>query len=130
MVAASGDVTRFEPPRELRQCWGLMPAEYSTGDHRRQGAITKAGPPHARRALVEGAGAYRYPATVSRHLQLRLAQQPQVIQDIRWKAQGRLWRRYRRLGARGQHANVVTGAMARALAGLMWAIAQQGPVPP
>ena len=51
---------------------GLIPSEYSSGERRRQGSITKAGNTHARRALVEGAWAYRYPAKVSRHLQLRL----------------------------------------------------------
>ena len=69
---------------------GLIPSEYSSGEQRRQGSITKAGNTHARRALVEGAWAYRYPAKVSRHLQLRLEKQPKVIQDISWKAQVRL----------------------------------------
>jgi transposase len=130
LVADIGDLTRFETPRELMKFLGLIPSEYSTGDHRRQGAITKAGNTHARRALVEGAWAYRYPATVSRHLQLRLEKQPKVIQDISWKAQVRLCKRYRRLGARGNHANVVTVAMARELAGFLGAIAQQVPVTP
>jgi transposase len=130
MVAEIGDLTRFEHPRELMKFLGLIPSEYSTGDHRRQGAITKAGNTHARRALVEGAWAYRYPAKVSRHLQLRLEKQPKVIQDISWKAQVRLCRRYRRLGARGKHANVVTVAIARELAGFLWAIAKQVPVTP
>ena len=130
MVAEIGDLTRFENPRELMKFLGLIPSEYSTGNHRRQGAITKAGNTHARRALVEGAWAYRYPAKVSRHLQLRLEKQPKVIQDISWKAQVRLCRRYRRLGARGKHANVVTVAIARELAGFMWAIAKQVPVTP
>ena len=40
----------------------------------------------------------------------------------------RPWTRDRRLVARGQHANVVTVAMARALVGFMWAIAQQVPL--
>jgi transposase len=109
---------------------GLIPSEYSTGDHRRQGAMTKAGNTQARRALIEGAWAYRYPAKVRRHLQLRLEKQPKVIQDISWKAQVRLCRRYRRLGAHGKHANVVTVAIARGLAGFMWAIAKQVPVTP
>jgi transposase len=130
MVAEIGDLTRFAHPRELMKFLGLIPSEYSTGDHRRQGAITKAGNTHARRALVEGAWAYRYPAKVSRHLQLRLENQPKVIQDISWKAPVRLCRRYRRLGARGKHANVVTVAIARELAGFMWAIAKQVPVTP
>jgi transposase len=130
LVAEMGDLTRFESPRELMKFMGLIPSEYSSGDQRRQGAITKAGNTHARRVLVEGAWAYRYPAKVSRHLQLRLEKQPKVIQDISWKAQVRLCKRYRRLVARGKHANVVTVAIARELAGCMWAIAQEVPVTP
>jgi len=60
------------------------PAWASHGDHRRQGGITKAGNIHARRALVEGAWVYRYPAKVSRHLQLRLEKVPAEIQAISW----------------------------------------------
>ena len=130
MVAEIGDLTRFENPRELMKFLGLIPSEYSSGEQRRQGSITKAGNTHARRALVEGAWAYRSPAKVSRHLQLRLEKQPKVIQDISWKAQVRLCKRYRRLVARGKHANVVTVAIARELAGCMWAIAKQVPVTP
>lgn len=58
-VAELGDLTRFNNPRELMKFLGLIPSEYSTGERRRQGAITKAGNTHARRALVEGAWAYR-----------------------------------------------------------------------
>jgi transposase len=130
MVAEIGDLTRFESPRELMKCLGLIPSEYTSAERRRQGSITKAGNTHARRALVEGAWAYRYPAKVSRHLQLRLEKQPKLIQDISWKAQVRLCKRYRHLIARGKHANVVTVAIARELAGFMWAIAKQVPVTP
>ena len=129
-VAELGDLTRFEHPRQLMKYLGLIPSEYSTGERRRQGAMTKAGNTHARRALVEGAWAYRYPAKVSRHLQLRLETQPKVIQDISWKAQVRLCKRYRRLIARGKHANQVVVAIARELVGFMWAIAKQVPVTP
>jgi len=128
MVAALGDLTRFDTPRELMKCLGLIPSESSSGERRHQGAITKAGNTHARRALVEGAWAYCSPAKVSRHWQLRLEKQPKIIQDISWKAQVRLCKRYRQLSARGKHANIVTVAIARELAGFMWAIAQQLPV--
>jgi transposase len=130
MVAEIGDLTRFDSPRELMKFLGLIPSEYTSADRRRQGSITKAGNTHARRALVEGAWAYRYPAKVSRHLQLRLEHQPKRIQDISWKAQVRLCKRYRQLIARGKHANVVTVAIARELAGFLWAIAKQVPVTP
>jgi transposase len=127
-VAELGDLTRFENPRALMKFLGLTPSEYSTGERRRQGSITKAGNTHARRALVEGAWAYRYPAKVSRHLQLRLEKQPKAIQDISWKAQVRLCKRYRQLIARGKHANQVVVAIARELVGFMWAIAKAVPV--
>jgi transposase len=128
MVAELGDLTRFDTPRELMKCLGLIPSEYSSGEQRRQGSLTKAGHAHARRALVEGAWAYRDPAKVSRHLQLRLDTPPKGIQDIRGKAQVRLCQRDRRRVSRGKHPNVVTVAMARELAGFMWAMAQQVPV--
>jgi hypothetical protein len=109
---------------------GLMPSEPSSGAHRRPGAMTKAGNPQARRVLVEGAWAYRYPAKGSRHLQRRLEQHPNVIQDISGQAQGRLCKRYRRLVSRGTHAHVVPVAMARELTGCLWAIAKEVPVIP
>jgi transposase len=130
VMAELGDLARFDTPSQLMRYLGLTPSEYSTGDHRRQGAITKTGNAHARGALIEGAWAYRYPAKVSRHLQLRLEQQPKVIQDISWKAQVRRCQRDRRLVAKGKHANVVTVALARELVGFMWAIAKEVPVAP
>jgi transposase len=129
-VAELGDLTRFDKPSQLMSYLGLTPSEYSTGDHHRQGAITKTGNAHARRALIEGAWAYRYPANVSRHLQLRLEKLPKAVQDMSWKAQVRLCKRYRQLSARGKHANRVVVAIARELSALMWAIAQQVPVTP
>jgi transposase len=128
LVADMGDLTRFDTPRELMKCLGLVPSEYSSGAQRRQGSITKAGNTHARRVLVEGAWASRYPAKVSRYRQLRLETQPQVIQDSSWKAQVRRCKRSRRLVSRGKHANVVTVAIARELAGFMGAIAREVPV--
>ena len=130
LVAELGDLTRFENPRQLMKYLGLIPSEYSSGERRRQGPITNAGHTQARRALVEGAWAYRYPAKVSRHIQLRLEQLPKPIQDISWKAQVRLCKRFRRLLARGKHANQVVVAIARELVGFLWAIDKQVPVTP
>jgi transposase len=118
-VAELGDLTRVDTPRELMKFLGLLPAEDTSAERRRQGSMTNAGHTHARRALVDGAWAYRYPAQVSRHLQRRLAQHPKVIQDISWKAHVRRCQRYRRLVSRGKHAHVVTGAMARELVGFL-----------
>jgi transposase len=129
-VAELGDLTRFDNPRELMSYLGLTPSEYSSGERRRQGSITKAGNIHARRALIEGAWAYRYPAKVSHHLQLRLEKLSTPVQDISWKAQVRLCKRYRQLIARGKHTNQVVVAIARELVAFMWAIAKQVTVAP
>ena len=130
LIAELGELTRFDTPRKLMSYLGLTPSEDSSGERRRQGGITKAGNTHARRALVEGAWAYRYPAKVSRHLQLRLEKLPAEVQAIGWKAQVRLCRRYRQLIARGKHANEVVVAIAREMAAFAWAIARIVPLAP
>ena len=129
-VAALGDLTRFENPRQLMHYLGLTPSEYSSGGRRQQGSMTKTGHAHARRALVEGAWAYRYPAKVSRHLQLRLEKLPTAIQAISWKAQVRLCTRYRHLMATGKHAHQVVVAIARELRAFLWAMAKHIAVTP
>ena len=130
LVAELGDLTRVDNPRQLMSDLGLIPSEYSSGDRRRQGGITKAGNTHARRVLIEGAWAYRYPAKVSRHLQLRLETLPKPLQDISWKAQVRLCQRYRRLIGRGKNPNQVVVAIARELSAFIWAIAREVPLTP
>jgi transposase len=129
-VAERGALTRFENLRQLMRDLGLTPSEYSTGERRRQGGIPTAGNTHARRALIEGAWAYRYPAKGSRPLQLRLEKVPKAMQDMSWKAQGRLGKRYRQLTARGKHTNQVVVAIARELRAFMWAMAQAVPLTP
>jgi transposase len=130
LVAELGDLTRFDNPRQLMSDLGLIPSEYSSGDRRRQGGLTKAGNTHARRVLIEGAWAYRYPAKVSRHLQLRLETLPKPLQEISWKAQVRLCQRYRRLIGRGKNPNQVVVAIARELSAFIWAIAREVPLTP
>ena len=112
-VAALGDLTRCDNLRQLMNYLGLTPSEYASGPRRQHGGMTKTGHTHARRALVEGAWAYRYPAKVSRHLQLRLENLPAAIQAISWKAQVRLCKRYRQLMAKGKNVNQVVVAIAR-----------------
>ena len=127
VVAELGDLTRFDNPRQLAAFVGLVPSEYSSGTARRQGGITKAGNGRARRVLVEAAWAYRHPAKVSLHIQQRIDKLPKALQDLGWKAQVRLCKRYRRLVARGKHPNVVVTAIARELIAFMWAITRAMP---
>jgi transposase len=108
---------------------GLVPSEHSSGASVKRGGLTKAGNSAARRLLIEAAWTYRFPARVSRELLLRQEELPTAIREIAWKAQTRLCARYRRLARTGKPANVVTAAIARELAGFVWAIARQVTIP-
>lgn len=125
VIAELGDLTRFDHPRKLMAYLGVVPGEHSSGPNRRLGAITKCGNARARRLLVEGAHAYRYPANVSAELQKRQESLPKEILDIAWKAQLRLCRRYQRLIKRGKHYNVVIIAIVREMIAYIWAIAKE-----
>ena len=129
MVAELGDLARFANPRQLMAYLGLVRCEHSSGASIRRGGLTKAGNGAARRLLIEAAWCYRFPARISRDLQLRQEDQPKPIRDIAWKGQVRLCARYRKLARTGKPANVVTAAIARELAGFVWAIARQVTIP-
>ncbi len=88
-VVEIGDVRRFDNPRQLMAYLGLVPSESSTGERVRRGGITKAGNSRARRALVEAAWSYRFPARMSRLIQERQAGVPKAVRDIAWKGQVR-----------------------------------------
>lgn len=122
VVAELGDLRRFAHPRELMGYLGLVPSEHTTGAKRRLGAITKTGNGHVRRVLVEAAWNYRFPARLSRALQVRQEEQPAIIREIAWRAQLRLSHRYRQLKARGLQHNKITVAIARELAAFIWEI--------
>ena len=127
LIAELGDLSRFANPRQLMAYLGLVPSEYSSGASIKRGGLTKAGNSAARRLLIEASWTYRFPARVSRELLLRQEEQPKPIREIAWKAQLRLCARYRTLARRGKPANVVTAAIARELAGFIWAIARRVP---
>ncbi len=124
-VAAIGDLSRFDTPSKLMAFVGLVPSEYSSGEHVRRGGITKAGNNEARRMLVEAAWSYRYPARVAGEKVEVLVKLPKPIRDIAWKAQQRLCARYHKLSRAGKKPTVVVTAIARELAGFVWAIGQQ-----
>jgi transposase len=88
-----------------------------------RGSITKTGNAHARRLLTEAAWNYRFQARIGRRAQQRAQDLPQAIRDVAWKAQLRLSRRFTQLRARGKEINKVCVAVARELAGFVWAIA-------
>ncbi|MEQ5803506.1 IS110 family transposase [Halomonas sp. H10-9-1] len=123
VLAELGDITRFDSPRQLMAYLGLVPSEHSSGGSRRQGGITKTGNGHVRRVLVEAAWSYRFPARKTRIIEQRAEKTSPTVQAIAWEAQKRLCGRYRRLAAMGKAKQQVTTAVARELAGFLWAIA-------
>lgn len=124
LVCEIGDIHRFATARQLMGYLGLVPSECSSGSSVHRGSITKTGNAHARRLLTEAAWNYRFPARISKELRDRSKVLPQDIRTHAWKAQVRLCSRFARLSSRGVQANKVCVAVARELAGFVWAIAK------
>jgi transposase len=129
IVAEIGDLHRFASAPQLMAYLGLVPSEHSSGPKQVRGGITKTGNGHVRRLLVEAAWTYRHPARKSAPLQRRAERTAEAVQDIAWKAQKRLCQRYRHLTARGKQSVQASTAVARELAGFIWAIGQAMPRP-
>ena len=126
LVAELGDFHRFDQPGPLMSYLGLVPSEHTTGNDRQQGGITKMGNGPARRALIEAAWQYRAPARISPHLKKRQEGLPKAITAMAWQAQLRLHHRYQHLTRVGKKkSQVAVTAVARELAGFVWAIARQ-----
>jgi transposase len=124
LCAEIGDFKRFPKAGHVMSYLGLVPSEDSTGQSRRQGAITKTGSGHGRRLLVEAAWHYRRPPRNGTVLKRRQAGQPAHVLAISWQAQRRLYRTWQRLDAqRGKRRTIVAVAVARELAGFCWATA-------
>jgi transposase len=121
LCAEVGEWGRFRGPRLLAGFLGIVPSERTSDTKRRQGSITKAGPGHARRLLVEAAHHYRYPPRVGETLARRQAgQDPRVI-EIAWRAQRRLNQRWQHLHQqRRKPSGIVAIACARELAAFLW----------
>lgn len=122
LAAELQDLVRFAHPRQLMAYVGLVPGEHSSGPRRRQGAITKAGNATVRRTLIEMAWHYQHPARVSAVIAARQTDLPKVVTDIAWAAQLRLHAKFKRLLARKLMKTKAVVAVARELAGFVWAI--------
>jgi transposase len=127
ILAELGDLTRFRTASELMGYLGLVPSERSTGETVRRGPITKAGNRRARRMLVECAWSYRHPPRVGQSKQHKVDAAPPAVRDIAWKAQCRLYRRYRALIRKGKLKTVAITAIARELTGFIWAVTHEVP---
>jgi transposase len=122
LVAELHGFSRFRSPRQLMAYLGLVPSEHSSGEKERRGSITKTGNRHVRRLLVEAAWHHRHRPAVSLPLRRRREGQPPSVISIADRSQERLYRRYCRMMARGKPHPKTIVAMARELAGHLWAV--------
>lgn len=115
------DFRRFPNARTFMSYLGLTVSEYSTGNTRRQGGITRTGNGHVRRLLVESAWTYRHAPRIGHPLRQRRQGQPVWAIRLADRAMHRLHRRFHRLVNRGKPSTVAVVAIARELAGFIWA---------
>jgi transposase len=115
------DWRRFGRAEQMMGFVGLVPSEYSSGGSTRRGHITKAGNTHLRAQLVESAWAYQHRPYVGGEIAKRHEGLPPEVVARAWKAQLRLCGRFRHLAARKNTKSVVAAAVARELAGFLWA---------
>ncbi len=100
---------------------GLVPSEHSSGERSSRGGITHAGNTHLRTQLVESAWAYKArPATGATLTKRHQGLDPAVVARA-WTAQTRLCGKFGRLDARKTNRKTVVTAIARELAGFVWA---------
>jgi len=124
IIAESVDLKRYWSAPGYMAAIGLVSSEYSSGDKRRQGGITKTGNAHLRRVLVESAWHYRWAPGPSKALKMRRTGLPPEILAIARKSDQRLHRKYTSLVNRGKSNKIAAVAVARELAGFIWAIGQ------
>ncbi len=124
IIAESVDIKRYLSAPGFMDAIGVVPSEYSSGDKRRQGSITKTGNAHLRRVLVESAWHYRWAPGLSETMKKRRKGLPPEILAIVRKADQRLHTKYLRLVNKGKSSKIAAVAVARELAGFIWAIGQ------
>lgn len=123
-LAELGDLRRFATARQLMAALGLIPSEDSTGETVRRFGITKTGNAHMRHVLVEAAWQYQKGARSGRKILARRKGQPDQIVAIARKCELRLNRKFTRMTARHKPSTIAAVAVARELAGFIWAIGQ------
>jgi transposase len=124
IVAEVGDFRRFARAKHFMSYLGLVPREASSGDRQWLGSITKAGNSHLRRVLGEASWQYRFSAK-AKAISRRRQQTPATVQAIAAKAEERLHQRWQRMTLRGKESNKASVAVARELAGFIWAIGRE-----
>jgi transposase len=125
IVVELGQLSRFAHAKQLMGYTGLVSCEDSSGGRVRRGRITKTGNAHLRRVLVEAAWGYKSKPYLFYALRKRQGGQSETVKAIGWRAQHRLHERYWKLTAKGKAPLTVATAVARELAGFIWAIGRE-----
>jgi transposase len=125
IAAETGGLRRFATARQFMAFVGLVPSEDSSGQRRRQGKITRCGNAHLRKILVEAAWHYRHLPTMSKELRRRNEGVAAGVRRIAWTAQKRLNKRLYHLLKAGKNTQKAVIAVARELAGFIWAVGQE-----
>jgi len=123
IISEVGEVSRFDRPRLLMGYTGMVSSEDSSGKRVKRGAITRTGNAHLRRVLVQAAWAYCRRPKLSPALKKRQVSVSEEVKEISWKAQHRLYGRYRHLVSKGKLPQKAITAVARELVGFIWDIA-------
>jgi transposase len=125
IVAETWDLRRYGKAPQFMASTGLVSSERSTGDHERRGQITKAGNAHLRRVLVEAAWHYRHRGSAGTVVKKRRKGQPEAVVSIAERADQRLNRKFRKMvDIHNKKPVIAAVAVARELAGFIWAIGQ------
>lgn len=124
ILAELGDLRRFATAPQLMSALGVIPSEASTGETVRRFGITKTGNAHVRHVLVEAAWQYQKGGRPGRTIAARRKGQPEQIVAVARKCELRLHRKFTRMTARHKPSTIAAVAVARELAGFIWAIGQ------
>ena len=122
LVSELGQLSRFAAARQLMGYAGMVSREHSSGPRINRGSISKAGNAHLRRIVIEAAWNYRHPPALGSTLRARQNGASEPVKAIAWRAQHRLYQRYRALMGRGKPKQKVVTALGRELLGFIWAI--------
>ncbi|MDC7223806.1 MAG: IS110 family transposase [Spirochaetales bacterium] len=118
-IVEVGDFRRFSKAQSFMAYLGLVPSEYSSGNSRSLGRITKAGNSRLRRLLIESSWHYQWYSPSKRLRSRRIGQKSEVIAYAD-KAGKRLSKRYNQLLHRGKVKQKIVTAVAREMAGFIW----------
>ena len=102
---------------------GLVPSEYSSGQSRAQGGITRTGNSHARRLLIESAWQHKPGYLPGPTIRKRWQQVPAKIAERADLGNRRLHHRWDVLTKHHKRHTVANTAIARELAGWCWSLA-------